>query len=78
MNLQVSNQEEQEQQPNRSKSAQAAQNASRVSSEASIDKWQNGIQKDFWHASTMSSVESDIEPFSYDDALNMVGGFGRF
>jgi hypothetical protein len=26
----------------------------------------------------MSSAESDIEPFGYDDALNMVGGFGRF
>jgi hypothetical protein len=49
-----------------------------VSSETSIDKWQNGIQKDFWHASSMSSAESDIEPFGYDDALNMVGGFGRF
>jgi len=77
MNLSASNQENQER-ANRSKSVQGAQNTSRVSSEASIDKWQNGIQKDFWHASTMSSIESDIEPFSYDDALNMVGGFGRF
>jgi hypothetical protein len=55
-----------------------SQNTSRVTSEASIDKWQKGIQKDFWHASTTSSLESDIEPFSYDDALNLVGGFGRF
>ena len=43
-----------------------------------MDKWQKGIQKDFWHDTTMSSIESDIEPFSYDDALNLVGGFGRF